>query len=116
MSSSPDEFVATTPLKPVTGLETTNTSPAGGDAVGPERTFCAVAEDGAKAPVRSANWCAYPFSFWSSWSSMVLPSVALVMTATMMRISDTNPITAVISRVCRLIGRLIIVAELTAEP
>lgn len=47
---------------------------------------------------------------------MVLPSVALVMMATMMRISETNPITAVISRVCRLIGRLIVVAELTEGP
>ena len=45
---------------------------------------------------------------------MVRPSVALVITATMMRISDTNPITAVISRVCRLIGRLIIVGAVTA--
>jgi hypothetical protein len=34
----------------------------------------------------------------------------------MMRMRDTNPITAVISRVCRLIGRLVIVAPLTAGP
>ena len=64
-SESPSAVFATTPLKPVTGLETTKSTPAGGAELFAS-TFCAVADDGGNASVTRTSWCALLASFWSS--------------------------------------------------
>ncbi len=106
---------STMPVVPVSGLDTAKSRPGTLASVRCS-TFWAVVSVGETLSTICVSVDEYLLSFSSSCCSMVLLSIALVMSATITRMSETKPITAVISRVWRLIGRRAIPGRFTEGP